>query len=298
MFAQQPASAACVRGILEGMSEKTYASLSLPTRFADSCMEAVERAVRQRNARLVWEWIDAERQSPSPDALVECIDLAIKSITVVGSDSQSYDFAQRIQRDCREYLGYAAPTHDEELGELEILIDGISMSIWTFDPALHDHCAVVAQFARRIATHLGLHASTAAAIATAGRVHEIGKLRASAQLTGHAGILSATDRNHVRRQVREGTRVLQRHPLLATAADIVDGALHVAAGESCAEIESKVLAAADVFHTLLQERPYRTPFTPSAVIAHLDDRSSLFGRDVVDALAAMCGHRAAIRVSA
>jgi HD-GYP domain-containing protein (c-di-GMP phosphodiesterase class II) len=287
----------CVQGVLEGMSEQTYASLPMPSRFADSCMAAVERAFKQRNTRLVWEWIDAERLAPQPEAIVECIDLAIQSFSSPASDAGTDEFARQLQRVCRDYVGFAPAAQQQGKREdRDLLIDGISMSIWSFDPDLHEHCEAVSRFAQRIAMYLGLSAGAVSDVASAGRIHEIGKLRAPAAQV--RAVLSPDERVAARLQIRNGCRVLQRHPLLTGIGDIVEGAQRVAAGEPHMEFEAKILAAADVFHTLLQDKPYRTALPPMGVIEHLDKRAAVFDREIVDAVIAMCGHRTPVKVSA
>lgn len=297
MFAELDDSrVSCVHGILEGMSEQTYSSLPMPSRFADSCMAAVERAFKQRNTRLVWEWIDAERIAPQPQAIVECIDLAVESLTSPMADAGTDEFARRLQRVCRDYVGFSPAAAQNKREDRDLLIDGIAMSIWSFDPDLHEHCDAISRFAQRIAMYLGLSADGVSDIASAGRIHEIGKLRAPAALVH--GVLSPGERVAARLQIRNGCRVLQRHPLLTGLGDIVEGAQRVAAGEPYMEFEAKILAAADVFHTLLQDKPHRPALSPGGAIEHLDKRAAVFDREIVDAVIAMCGHRSPVKVSA
>jgi HD-GYP domain-containing protein (c-di-GMP phosphodiesterase class II) len=289
-----------VRGVLAEMPEPLYRRLSFPQQTADLCLTTVERALRLRNVRLVWEWIDYERSTSDEQALIACVDLAVNTAVGGTIDRETLQLSERIRSEVRDYVGAQSRRSrtDVRVREIEPVVDGILIALHAFDPSLHDHGIVVGKLARRLGEALDLSEDTCASLDVAGRVHEIGKLRVSRDLYVKPLPLTRTELQTVRGQIRDGFEMLRSHPVLAGITAIVEGANDVEAGTTAGDIECRILAVADVFHTMLIARPYRQARTPQEAFDTLQSEPSRFERSVVDALANMLGYHGQVAQSA
>jgi HD-GYP domain-containing protein (c-di-GMP phosphodiesterase class II) len=281
-----------VHRVLEAMSDTIYADLASPRRTAEFCLTTVQRAIEQRNPRALWDWIDYERAVPNAEALIECLDLSVDTIIGNSLDRELVGFCEGMRRETRDYVGYhSRRTRSEAVTRnIEPIVDGILTAIHAFDPALYEHSLVVGKFAHRLADGMGLSPEVTANIAVAGQVHEIGKLRVSRKLYHKPLPLTRNEFKTLHEQIWAGEAMLRNQPLLAGIATIVAGVHDIEAGGECSDIESKVIAVADVFHTLLQARPYRKAFAPQDALKMLLGLADRFDHDVIGQLAAMFGH--------
>ena len=165
-------------------------------------------------------------------------------------------------------------------------------------PHLRGHSSGVAALGAAAAAVAGLHAD-AAIVRRAGLVHDVGRVGVAAGIWGRPGPLSVAEWERVRLHTYFGERVLSRSLLLAPYAPLAsahheraDGSGYhrgVASGEL--SIPARLLAAADTYHAMIEDRPHRPAFTPEAAASHLLDEvdAGRLGRAEVDAVLSAAG---------
>ncbi len=130
---------------------------------------------------------------------------------------------------------------------------------------LPGHSAQVARLADGAAGLLGCDDDARARLRVAALLHDLGRVGVSSAVWDRPGPLGAGDRERVRLHPYWTDRILSRCPLLAgvaaTAAahhERLDGSgYHRGTRANDLELSARVLAAADVFSALTEERPHR-----------------------------------------
>jgi HD-GYP domain-containing protein (c-di-GMP phosphodiesterase class II)/DNA-binding CsgD family transcriptional regulator len=166
-------------------------------------------------------------------------------------------------------------------------------------PFFLGHSTGVALIAGEAATAAGLSGEDAATLRRAGLVHDVGKVGVASGIWDHPGPLSADQWERVRLHTYLGERVLSRcrllEPYTAIAArhhERVDGSgYHRGLAGNQLGVGARILAAADVYHALIEARPHRPALTPAAAATRLLDEvdGSRLGRAEVDAVLAVAG---------
>src|SRR5690606_33407795 len=116
-------------------------------------------------------------------------------------------------------------------------------------------------------------------VGRAALVHDVGRVGVPSGIWDRPGPLTAEQWERVRLHPYLTERVLQRCAVLAPFADLaarhherVDGSGYHrgAAGDQLA-LAARLLAAADAYHAMTEERPHRPPFTASEAASQLLD---------------------------
>jgi HD-GYP domain-containing protein (c-di-GMP phosphodiesterase class II) len=130
------------------------------------------------------------------------------------------------------------------------------------------HSTGVSALARAAARRVGLSVAETLAVSRAGLIHDVGRVAVTAAIWEKAQALSDAEREKIRLHTYVGERVLARAPSLAGAAEIatqaherLDGSgYHRRLPASACTMAARILAAADVYHALREERPHRPAF--------------------------------------
>ncbi|GAC1601507.1 MAG: HD domain-containing protein [Acidimicrobiales bacterium] len=159
------------------------------------------------------------------------------------------------------------------------------------------HSRSVAELAASAASSSGLDAHDVAAVRRAGLVHDIGTVGVPAGIWDRAGPLSSESWERVRLHSYWAERILCRCDGLAgLAVDVsahherVDGSGYHRAARDL-RLSAQLLAAADVYRALCEDRPHRealTPVSAAAVLAEHANRGA-FARTAVDAVLSAAG---------
>jgi HD-GYP domain-containing protein (c-di-GMP phosphodiesterase class II) len=160
-------------------------------------------------------------------------------------------------------------------------------------PWLHGHSSGVGDLAAAGAGMLGLreHMDT---IRIAGYLHDLGRVGVSSAIWDKAGPLSTTERDQARLHAYHSERILDRIPPLTTLAKLAgqhhercDGSgYHRGATAAQLSMPSRVLACADTYRRLIEDRPYRRALAPARAADRLEAEAKA-GRLDTDAAAAV-----------
>jgi HD-GYP domain-containing protein (c-di-GMP phosphodiesterase class II)/DNA-binding CsgD family transcriptional regulator len=159
------------------------------------------------------------------------------------------------------------------------------------------HATGVGALAAAAGTSLGLDAR---ALRRAGYVHDVGRVAISAALWDKPGPFADAEWERVRTHAYVGERILSRAACLAAVAEIataaherLDGSgYHRRLGAAACTMPARVLAAADVYRALVEERAHRPACgtdEAAATLAALAARGRLCP-DAVGAVLAAAGH--------
>jgi HD-GYP domain-containing protein (c-di-GMP phosphodiesterase class II) len=166
-------------------------------------------------------------------------------------------------------------------------------------PFFLGHSPGVARLAEAAADAAGLSADEARTLGRAGLVHDVGRVGVPSGIWDRPGALSAEQWERVRLHPYLGERVLSRCRLLAPYADLAarhheraDGSgYHRGLTGDQLGMAAGLLAAADAYHAMTEDRPHRPHRPPgeaaSLLLAEAD--AGRLGRVEVDAVLAAAG---------
>jgi HD-GYP domain-containing protein (c-di-GMP phosphodiesterase class II) len=172
-------------------------------------------------------------------------------------------------------------------------------------PVLGGHSPGVAALAEEAAVLMGRPEEEVRTVRRAGWLHDIGRIGVSSAVWGHAGPLSAHQREQVRLHPYHTSRVLDRSPYLRRLGEVaaahherLDGSGYFR-GARAGQLPpaARLLATADAYHAMTEPRPYR-PALPAAAAATEIGAQAGQGRldvEVVDAVLAAAGQRTSRR---
>jgi HD-GYP domain-containing protein (c-di-GMP phosphodiesterase class II) len=162
------------------------------------------------------------------------------------------------------------------------------------------HSANVARLAELAAQSLRLEAADVTACRQAGLVHDLGRVGVPNGIWDKAGPLTPSEWERVRLHPYFTERVLAQSPPLRAIALLAgmhherrDGSgYHRASGAASQPLAARVLAAADAYQAMTEERPYRAALSPDHAAETLlqEARGGRLDDEAVNAVLATAGH--------
>lgn len=178
-------------------------------------------------------------------------------------------FVYERERECR-----SVPISFAELRQLALLFAQIADAK---SPYTMEHSLGVANLARFLAKKAGLPSQTCAKLEVAGLLHDLGKLQVPDEILDKPGPLTAGERAMMQRHSFETYQILRGitglEDITQWAAfhhETLDGRgypFHRCGADLT--IEMRIIAVADVFQALAQQRPYREPTSPAQLLEML-----------------------------
>lgn len=161
--------------------------------------------------------------------------------------------------------------------ELRSIVRIFSYIVDAKSPFTKDHSDGVARLGRDLGQLMHLSEESCEMLELAGLLHDIGKLRQPDDLLDKVGKLSAEEYAHIQRHSFDTYAILRNIKGLekitqwaALHHERVDGSgypYHL--GEGGLALEARIVAVADIFQALAQDRPYRAALHPDEIIAIL-----------------------------
>lgn len=167
-------------------------------------------------------------------------------------------------------------------------------------PFMHGHSAAVAEIAEAAATNLGLAQHEVVSVRRAGLLHDLGRTGIPNGIWDKPGPLTETEWEQVRLHPYHSERILARSSALAPLAPLAgmhherqDGSgYHRQATATTIPTGARLLAAADAYQAMTQDRPHRPALTPEAAAEQLSSEAAQ-GRldpEAVQAVLEAAGH--------
>jgi putative two-component system response regulator len=172
----------------------------------------------------------------------------------------------------------AGVAHSQErisVATLEALVNALEAK----DPYLLGHSARVADLSAAVAAHLGVSREEVAAVRTAGRLHDIGKVGIRDEVLSKQGPLSDEEYEHVKRHVLVGCRILAPLVHLRHVIDYVrshherwDGFGYPdrLAGEAI-PLGARIIGAVEIYDALTTDRSYQEKMRPEEAVERMRD---------------------------
>lgn len=164
-------------------------------------------------------------------------------------------------------------------------------------PYTDDHSQRVAHIARQLAAEFGVTGDELEQVEIAGLLHDIGKLRVSEDIIDKPGALTPEERATMHRHSYDTFRILQR--VFGDSKIPVWAGFHheTLLGDGYPfkteigklDLECRIIAVADIFQALAQERPYRHTMSLDFIIGNLQERVAA-GRLDADVVAKLAGN--------
>lgn len=161
------------------------------------------------------------------------------------------------------------------------------------------HSAGVAELAQLAGRALGLDESAVTDLRRAALLHDLGRLGVSSGIWDKPGALTRSEREQVRLHPYHTERVLACSPVLAPLGRIaglhherLDGSgYHHGLAAAAIPVQARILAAADTFQALTQDRPHRAAHAPAQAAARLAEeaRAGRIDTDCVRAVVEAAG---------
>lgn len=170
------------------------------------------------------------------------------------------------------------------VGEVRLeLLQRLALAAELRDDDTHEHTERVGAMSRAIARQLGLHSGEADLIAAAAPLHDVGKIGTPDTILLKPGRLDPDERVIMQQHVEVGARILtgSSSPVLAAAEAIAwthherwDGSGYPRGltGEEI-PLAGRIVAIADVFDALVNERPYKRAWPVADALAEMASQS-------------------------
>jgi len=147
-------------------------------------------------------------------------------------------------------------------------------------PYTVEHSQRVALIARQLAADFGIEGYLLDQIEIAGLLHDIGKLRVSEDIIDKPGMLTPEERAIMHRHSYDTFRILQRVfedskiPVWAGFhhETLIGDGYPFKSGNKELDLECRIIAVADIFQALAQERPYRHTMSLEYILNDLKSR--------------------------
>lgn len=147
-------------------------------------------------------------------------------------------------------------------------------------PYTDEHSHRVAQIARQLAMDFGIEGYELEQVEIAGLLHDIGKLRVSEDIIDKPGGLTPDERATMHRHSYDTFRILQRVfvdskiPLWAGLHhETLNGDGYPFKNDNTElDLECRIIAVADIFQALAQQRPYRRTMSLEYILNNLQER--------------------------
>jgi HD-GYP domain-containing protein (c-di-GMP phosphodiesterase class II)/DNA-binding CsgD family transcriptional regulator len=234
----------------------------------------------------------SERQGGAYDPrMVEAFCREAPALCAALEDEPSWETVLALEPGARLYLA-----EDQVDTACQALADFADIK----SPYFLNHSSGVASLAAGAARHCGLPEADARTVRRAGWLQDIGRVGVSAGLWGKPGPLSAREWEQVRLHAYYTERVLARPAALARLGTLaayhherLDGSgYHRGAAAAVLSPSARILAAADVYQALTEDRPYRPARDPDAAAAELrrEVQAGRLDGDAVTGVLAAAGH--------
>ena len=179
-----------------------------------------------------------------------------------------------------------------EEAQVEIL-ERLAVAAEFRDDNTGQHTQRVGQMSALVARQLGLPDSQVALIRRGAELHDVGKIGVPDAILMKMGKLTTEEFEIVKTHTTIGARILSggKFPLLRLSEEIAfthherwDGSGYAGIRGTDIALAGRIVAVADVFDALTQQRPYKPAWPVAEAIAEIDrQRARQFDPDVVDA---------------
>ena len=196
-------------------------------------------------------------------------------------------------------MGTLYERHDVRLQELRQAYYGVLHILRYFvskDKYTENHSYRVSVYATKIAGYMGLDRSRVEDVRGASLIHDIGKLDISREILYKAERLTSEEFQEIKKHVKKGADMLSPVkgplnriiPIVLAHHDKFDGSGYNPNKGQEIPLEARIISVADVFDSLVSDRPYRKAMSPFEARDIISNGSGIdFDPEVVKAFLAL-----------
>jgi diguanylate cyclase (GGDEF)-like protein/putative nucleotidyltransferase with HDIG domain len=176
------------------------------------------------------------------------------------------------------------------------IVRSLAAAVDLRDGYTYKHCQLVSALSTAIARRIGLPAREVARIGEGAYLHDVGKIGVPDAIFSKAGSLSVEERDIIRKHPVHGRRIIEQAPELMDVMPLVlyhqehydgSGYPHCLRGDEI-PLGARIIGAADAYHAIRSDRPYRSARTHEEATQELQRCSGgQFDPQVIDALVAI-----------
>lgn len=161
---------------------------------------------------------------------------------------------------------------------VESAVSALSSALDARDPYTAGHSVRVADYAVRVALHLGWSKATVECVRKAGLLHDVGKLGVADDVLLKPGKLTHDEFEHMKRHASVGATIVSRVQGLGRVSMVVGqdherwegGGYPNGLVRDAILPEARLIAVADVYDAMTTARPYRDALPEEDVLCHLE----------------------------
>jgi HD-GYP domain-containing protein (c-di-GMP phosphodiesterase class II) len=184
------------------------------------------------------------------------------------------------------------------------IVRSLAAAVDLRDGYTHTHSRLVSELSAAIARRIGLPTPEVACVSDGGYLHDVGKIGVPDAILTKESSLSSEEWDSIRQHPVLGKRIIEQAPELIDVMPLVlhhqehydgSGYPHRLRGDQI-PLGARIIAAADAYHAIRSDRPYRSGRTHQEATRELRRCSGgQFDPRVIDALVAILESDAALR---
>ena len=170
-------------------------------------------------------------------------------------------------------MGTLYEKKEARIRELRDTYKGVLVILRQFtahDKYTHDHSFRVAAYAAAIAKFMGFDAQRIDDVWDASLLHDLGKMETSRQLLHKAAHFTESEYAEMKKHVEKGARVIEPVggslrriiPIVLAHHERFDGSGYRSTQGEQIPLEARIISVADVYDSLISDRPYRKAMSP------------------------------------
>lgn len=276
------------KGIPKGLSGDEVAVTALLANFAHVVTVRHERGGMEATREMVRRRSGGEF---SPEIVEAFLEKAPEFLSVIEAESV-WDATLDAEPERRPWLP------ESRLGKVA---RGFAQFVDLKSPFTLEHSSGVAELAERAGRSLGLTDKEATGLKIAALLHDLGRVSVSNQIWEKPGSLTPSEWERVRLHAYYSERVLSQSVLLPYARlagmhheRLDESGYHRGLPAALLPTPARILAAADVYHAMIEDRPHRSALAPDAAAKELEAEvdAGRLDREAVGAVLEAAGHHA------
>jgi putative nucleotidyltransferase with HDIG domain len=270
--------AAVVASVLEAEADTPDAEAA--GAFAGAFLDCLGRELETGDLAPTLDWVKTQAANPTPFEHCRIVILAstLLSAEYVAENGYTEDVMSHLARRAGELERWY---RTERIARHEETVASLLSAIRVRDVATFEHSRAVGMWSKRIAKTMGMNAREQSLASLAGTLHDVGKIATPTEILLKPAALDLDEWESMRAHASIGAKILERIPSLEHVAPIVRAHHERTDGRGYPDglagnaipVFARIVAVADSFHAMINERPYREELSVAGAMEELRAKS-------------------------